>query len=85
MKQLALFKTNGLGYSKACMKALRLLRFSVETDLPKQRYTANELSKVTGYSVSQMQRCMREMLAGELVDFVAVERKGKPAREWFAK
>lgn len=85
MAQLPLFKTNGLGYSKACVKALSLLRFSVERSMPKTTFTANELSKVTGFSVSQMQRCMRLLLEGDLVDFNTVVRKGKPAREWFAK
>lgn len=85
MNQKTLFKVSTVGYSKGCSKSLSLLRFCVEREMRKTRFTAHELAKVTGFSVSQMQRCMRQLLKDELVDFISVERKGKPAREWFAK
>ncbi|MDK8260789.1 hypothetical protein QQG73_15330 [Listeria monocytogenes] len=82
-KQLAI-PVVWLGYSPACQKALRLLRFCSINEMPKTAFTVYELEKVTGFSHQHLDRCMKKLFADKVVDFRVVNRKGRAAREWFA-
>lgn len=64
-------------------KLLSYLRHCKRIALPRKRFTAYELAKITGYSRQHIDRILKKLLIFGVVDFVVTERKGKAAREWF--
>lgn len=85
MNQLRMFdRAIYPGKSKAYQDTCNLLRVLARFE-KKKGFTAYEIADMNGYSARHINRIMLQMFNDGLADFKAVERRGKPAREWFAK